>query len=437
MSRALTASNIRQAALHVRLPIAANYRRASMLPGLTAEQRSFLRLAARYIAGNVDNAEYDLIARLQLLEGAAGLAAPGPNAGTWWKMGRRGLRKARDHFAGTDIDPSWLSEGKTGLIGKTYAMVLREFRSWGGGSADAPASSPEDIVQNGIMGLTKSGDASSSSGPLFLYFGAKNKGTLGKNIPEGNVTPSQIAGAVAKYFVGKVKDEFREGDKTKRRAPTETETGGSIFDMLESGGRQIRLEEFVVAELQKKSPLGRKLEAQMRAIAAGNDFAHQVIDALVEGSGGIKSISALHKSLGGSGSGGAVRTIKTKFLPEVWKMLRNNRDLEMALFKAQGRLASRRKQAGLGSELLWLRVDRRKTIAVNQVLRKAGDQQSVKLLNEVMRTLMERLDPGDATERALNRFSNLVAGSHDPANLRNQVFKVANELGLKLPSGMF
>ena len=65
------------------------------------------------------------------------------------------------------------------------------------------------------------------------------------------------------------------------------------------------------------------------------------------------------------------------------------------------------------------------------------DEQSRDLLQQVRGELMDRLTPDSSTERALNRLSNLVSGSQDPANLRNQIFKVANELGMKLPSGMF
>jgi len=65
------------------------------------------------------------------------------------------------------------------------------------------------------------------------------------------------------------------------------------------------------------------------------------------------------------------------------------------------------------------------------------DEQSRDLLQQVRGELMDRLTPDSSTERALNRLSNLVSGSQDPANLRNQIFKVANELGIRLPSGMF
>lgn len=92
---------------------------------------------------------------------------------------------------------------------------------------------------------------------------------------------------------------------------------------------------------------------------------------------------------------------------------------------------------GLGLEFFQSRIDPRKFNATMQVLKKE-DKQTADLLRQSMRTLIDKLTPSDrSVEPALNRLANLVSGSQDPANLRNQVFKVANELGIRLPSGMF
>lgn len=89
----------------------------------------------------------------------------------------------------------------------------------------------------------------------------------------------------------------------------------------------------------------------------------------------------------------------------------------------------------MGVELFTSFVDTKKFL---NTLRALGtDQQSQKLLEQVQRELVDRLTPDSSTERAINRLSNLVSGNQDPANLRNQIFKVANELGIRLPSGMF
>lgn len=65
------------------------------------------------------------------------------------------------------------------------------------------------------------------------------------------------------------------------------------------------------------------------------------------------------------------------------------------------------------------------------------DKMTSDLLLKVGRELSHRLEPkGSDVERAVNRLRNLNFKS-SPANVRNQVFKVANELGMKLPSGIF
>lgn len=89
----------------------------------------------------------------------------------------------------------------------------------------------------------------------------------------------------------------------------------------------------------------------------------------------------------------------------------------------------------MGVDIFRSFVDPKKYIATRRNL--ANDKQSQDLLRQIQTELLDRLTPDDSTERALNRLSNLLSGSQDPANLRNQIFKVANELGIRLPSGMF
>jgi hypothetical protein len=89
----------------------------------------------------------------------------------------------------------------------------------------------------------------------------------------------------------------------------------------------------------------------------------------------------------------------------------------------------------MGVDIFRSFVEPKKYIATRRNL--ANDKQSQDLLRQIQTELLDRLTPDDSTERALNRLSNLLSGSQDPANLRNQIFKVANELGIRLPSGMF
>ncbi len=104
--------------------------------------------------------------------------------------------------------------------------------------------------------------------------------------------------------------------------------------------------------------------------------------------------------------------------------------------ESKGRHASLGKTSSrMGVELFKSFVDTKKFLNTLGAL--GTDRQSQELLQQVRGELMDRLTPDSSTERALNRLSNLVSGSQDPANLRNQIFKVANELGIRLPSSMF
>jgi hypothetical protein len=67
------------------------------------------------------------------------------------------------------------------------------------------------------------------------------------------------------------------------------------------------------------------------------------------------------------------------------------------------------------------------------------DEQSAKLFYEVFRKLQDEISLSSGAEEALNRMKDIVTRGQnwDAALLRNNVFKAAHSLGIKLPSGMF
>ena len=92
----------------------------------------------------------------------------------------------------------------------------------------------------------------------------------------------------------------------------------------------------------------------------------------------------------------------------------------------------------LGKEIFQELVDMRKLYGARKALTFAGDKQTSDLLRDIMSEMMTQLEPKNrGMQRALNRLRNALHGNQDPANLRNQIFKVANELGMKLPSSSF
>ena len=83
-------------------------------------------------------------------------------------------------------------------------------------------------------------------------------------------------------------------------------------------------------------------------------------------------------------------------------------------------------------------VDERETINLYRKLEDV-DEQAAKLMYECIREFRKKFTVDPNTQQALNRFQGMVAKgqSWDAGLLRNNVFKVADLLGLKLPSGMF
>lgn len=81
----------------------------------------------------------------------------------------------------------------------------------------------------------------------------------------------------------------------------------------------------------------------------------------------------------------------------------------------------------------------RKMYDLVDAMEKEGDKQSADLAVEVYQKLVERLTLTDNEEYALNRLQNSVSriGSWDAATQRNNIFKAADLLKLKLPSHFF
>jgi hypothetical protein len=66
------------------------------------------------------------------------------------------------------------------------------------------------------------------------------------------------------------------------------------------------------------------------------------------------------------------------------------------------------------------------------------DKESTDLLRDVYDYFKKKLTLKRNEENALNRLMNLLARPKtDAANARNQIFKTADELKMKLPSSMF
>jgi hypothetical protein len=96
------------------------------------------------------------------------------------------------------------------------------------------------------------------------------------------------------------------------------------------------------------------------------------------------------------------------------------------------------KTASNGHIMLQGLVDFRKLGKVRSSL-KGVDDQSAELLRDVLEELADAMELTSGQQQALNRLKWVAekGGSADPSLLRNNIFKAANSLGMKLPSGMF
>lgn len=101
---------------------------------------------------------------------------------------------------------------------------------------------------------------------------------------------------------------------------------------------------------------------------------------------------------------------------------------------ASDRTATDKTAMSMGKEIFRALVDMKKMYAA----RKVADEQTAALLRDIMGKLMEELEPRNrGVQRAITRLNNAISRPTTPENLRNQIFKVADELGMRLPSGSF
>lgn len=91
-------------------------------------------------------------------------------------------------------------------------------------------------------------------------------------------------------------------------------------------------------------------------------------------------------------------------------------------------------QEASGQNMIWDLLDQRKLSKLMPNM----DEQSTKLLHESIKILGKSLTLPGRQGQAFNRLRNLIeSGQTNEGMLRNQIFKIANELKIKLPSSSF
>lgn len=152
-----------------------------VLKGLKKDPSPEARLASRWLKADMA-VDYDLLLRLQILEGAAGVPVD-----SWWNKPKGyALAKARAAFGKVGINPEWLAERSRGLFNvlqRTLSGAIRSFRL----NID-----PLDVINNSLMGipLDPSIDKSVERAP---YIAGKY---LAEKIKKGEETPTSVASGV-------------------------------------------------------------------------------------------------------------------------------------------------------------------------------------------------------------------------------------------------
>ena len=115
---------------------------------------------------------------------------------------------------------------------------------------------------------------------------------------------------------------------------------------------------------------------------------------------------------------------------------------KLAKFKvsvlAKPRAPQTKKKAG-GHDIMDLIVPTRDVMKLMSAMRKEKDEQSADLVYEVYSKLSDKFDLSSNESGALNRLKGSISriGSWDAGTQRNNIFKAADLLGMKLPSMMF
>jgi len=115
---------------------------SEVLKNLKKDTSPEARLASRWLKADLA-ADYDLLLRLQILEGAAGVPVD-----SWWNKPKSyALTKARAAFEKTGINPEWLAERSRSLFNvlqRTLSGAIRSFRL---------NIEPSDVINNSLMGI--------------------------------------------------------------------------------------------------------------------------------------------------------------------------------------------------------------------------------------------------------------------------------------------
>lgn len=210
-----------------RVPLYLDYRASSKSASLTEESREHFKLAARKVWASMDHALYDIMIRLQILQGVAEKGLGLANL-RWWQNPRKGLLEAVDFMGDMGIHKLWLSKKNTQLV----SVILRQIhkKSEGYRNRYTMYIDTEDIMNQLVMGVNQS----SMSEPKAIEFGRK----LWKPILSGKMEPKHAGKTLAKFGAQLIRDYVRALDR-EMGSNVAPGADGSEIDLLDQADEDV------------------------------------------------------------------------------------------------------------------------------------------------------------------------------------------------------
>lgn len=225
----------------------------------TPEQRLILRVATKWVVADM-LAEYDLIMRLQILEGAGGVPVS-----TWSNHGRQGLREAIGHFSvrkdSKKMDPAWLAPRTSGISNVSYGIAQAEIRRWSVGYA-LPME-PFDVLNGMIMGLGNKAEVWKSGKPLYRL---GQHDSVKKDVLGGSTTPMEVARIGIGVFIKNRVEAFAKSTR-KERVSLPVDAEGNVRDIQDRPKNESPSpDELLIGIIfrDRTDPLGVKVRKLMR-----------------------------------------------------------------------------------------------------------------------------------------------------------------------------
>jgi len=216
----------------------------------------------------------DLLARLQMLEGAAGV----PRGA--WTGGRLSPGSAKDHF-GAEMDETWTARSNSGLAEKAVTAVRRsvgEIAGDKGVQSSMRDMSAEEMVNSFIAGLwpwaSPGEEHSIMSSPPFYAIGEKMRthpDTM-EGLVNGSLKPQRFEPIVYSWISQKARSEYKKWSRSTARGKAVPEwlpSGTSRFDTMQTENAD---ESDILTRIlgQKNNPKAKRMRTLLRRIGDKN-----------------------------------------------------------------------------------------------------------------------------------------------------------------------